>query len=945
MQRYSSEGSVDVLSYEDDSLKREMNQQAGAKSQQIISRIEQHANSKQPVTGAEVYIKFEEQVKELDAELRKLGNKARALGRSAGILAASTRLRERLGRVLYLFRENAQTLFPEEIKEHIHVHHTPVKHIRRWKTKNFLDHTINIQTPLLDDSNSKHDTLAQEFWQFSKDVITLFECFGQYPEFLEELPDFSLAEDLQVWAKLLLENFEHEFATVAFQQFLFDSMVDIGSRLEMLARHFIQVFTTIGIPTVKASQDHGVSNLQNQTIVATLFAGIATGMIQVFSTGDTGGLHDWIVLLWYMTLIFSVASAVNGLLHLSWMQAIYRSPDSHVPWWVLIWLKRFPLVFLVLAVGCFFVALILFALTPQQNRQTLIVTIALSSCSCFGLVAVSSWFSCELIVYSVYGGRKWLADIIWKNSIVSFVKDRWKYLWEAGKNLPKDIEKARSHIRRIENGEIDTGSHVDLLAFTPLKYEDKPMTSAQIARIRWQTAIRRVLEAERRKSRRPTSTEQRPSRLGDLIVKAPMNMIRYQTMSKLQHMKIVLSHRSEDSRQAAMVRCLQFSPDGSHLVSTRWNSRSVIFNLKTHPLHFHSFEHPVKTGYVHQVDWSPDGNKLLMRSNRKLIIWQVAGKKENPHQTIYSNGSPGSYGESHQISQIAMVMEHETEASEHTMRSASWQSDSKGFLYSKGKRFLTMNNSKPIQLLPDNLLQHMELRSLCMSSDSLIIGAATIVQEDQKSFKQYCIIVFDPRKRFKVAKRIPVFYEISNLVLAKDKRSVLVSYVNKVCSRESLYRYPITSTRTDSLLLFDRHQVNSGNSTTLSEPLVQNSYYDTTTDPISTRLSQRFQVYLEGRKTISCSAPQQLVRYISGIANLLHWCIVSDHRLLSRKAESRLLHGTMVRRIICSLQACTTAQFTFGRPTKRNRSLRPSLLTQTATKLRHLGLFSDNTLS
>lgn len=30
------------------------------------------------------------------------------------------------------------------------------------------------------------------------------------------------------------------------------------------------------------------------------------------------------------------------------------------------WIKRFPLVFLVLAVGCFFVALILFALIPQQ---------------------------------------------------------------------------------------------------------------------------------------------------------------------------------------------------------------------------------------------------------------------------------------------------------------------------------------------------------------------------------------------------------------------------------------------------------------------------------------------------------------------------------------------------------------------------------------------------
>ena len=46
----------------------------------------------------------------------------------------------------------------------------------------------------------KSDGLAREFGQFSQDVVTLFECFGQYPEFLEELPDLSLTEDLQISA-------------------------------------------------------------------------------------------------------------------------------------------------------------------------------------------------------------------------------------------------------------------------------------------------------------------------------------------------------------------------------------------------------------------------------------------------------------------------------------------------------------------------------------------------------------------------------------------------------------------------------------------------------------------------------------------------------------------------------------------------------------------------
>jgi WD repeat-containing protein 26 len=78
----------------------------------------------------------------------------------------------------------------------------------------------------------------------------------------------------------------------------------------------------IGIPTVRASQEHYAFNLQNQTIVATLFAGVIPGMIQVFSGQNEGSLTTAILVLWYTGLIFCISSAVNGLLGLSWMRAI-----------------------------------------------------------------------------------------------------------------------------------------------------------------------------------------------------------------------------------------------------------------------------------------------------------------------------------------------------------------------------------------------------------------------------------------------------------------------------------------------------------------------------------------------------------------------------------------------------------------------------------------------
>ena len=88
--------------------------------------------------------------------------------------------------------------------------------------------------------------------------------------------------------------------------------------------------------------------------------------------------------LWFISLVFSISAAVNSLLGLTWMQAILyvalivfgalslrfvfhsRSPDHRVPWWVLIWIKRSPLVLLVLSVACFFIGLVLFVYASGQ---------------------------------------------------------------------------------------------------------------------------------------------------------------------------------------------------------------------------------------------------------------------------------------------------------------------------------------------------------------------------------------------------------------------------------------------------------------------------------------------------------------------------------------------------------------------------------------------------
>lgn len=46
--------------------------------------------------------------------------------------------------------------------------------------------------------------------------------------------------------------------------------------------------------------------------------------------------------------------------------SLSRSPGHRVPWWVLIWIKRSPLVFLVMSVACFSSGLMLFTYSSHQ---------------------------------------------------------------------------------------------------------------------------------------------------------------------------------------------------------------------------------------------------------------------------------------------------------------------------------------------------------------------------------------------------------------------------------------------------------------------------------------------------------------------------------------------------------------------------------------------------
>ena len=148
------------------------------------------------------------------------------------------------------------------------------------------------------------------------------------------------------------------------------------------------------------------------SICLRFFSAVTATTIQ-FSFERTGTEIDhWVNGFWYSSLVFSIASAVNSLVGLTWRQAMYRSPGHRVPWWVLIWIKRSPLVFLIISVTAFSVGLCLFTYASHQPGLVCTLITAFTACSSFGLLAVSSWFVFERLVYSRHKGQLWLDDIL-----------------------------------------------------------------------------------------------------------------------------------------------------------------------------------------------------------------------------------------------------------------------------------------------------------------------------------------------------------------------------------------------------------------------------------------------------------------------------------------------------------------------------------------------------
>jgi WD40 repeat protein len=80
------------------------------------------------------------------------------------------------------------------------------------------------------------------------------------------------------------------------------------------------------------------------------------------------------------------------------------------------------------------------------------------------------------------------------------------------------------------------------------------------------------------------------------------------------------------TEHVALVKHLQFSPDGQFLATCSWDSTALIWRVGAGPSGEFELKHKLLHaarigGFVNQVAWSPSGDRLLARLVKSIKLW------------------------------------------------------------------------------------------------------------------------------------------------------------------------------------------------------------------------------------------------------------------------------------------------------------------------------------
>ncbi|KAK7044558.1 catabolite degradation [Favolaschia claudopus] len=813
------------------------NQQPNFEDDKDVPSVDEHRQA----AGAATFNHFQRRIENLDKQLRNFANATRQLGSSVAILSSAFHLRERIAQLLFLYRENAADLFPRKVahasREPITERQMKVKG-RRRKAKQGYSAPPHLSRPAVDEDLDL-ETFPEQFEALANNIVTFGRCLNEFPEFTDEAINASIVSfegDLRYWASCL-KVYSGQFRYPAVQRYVHDLTVEMGEHLDSI-NSTLAMFVEVGVPTIRFGQKHKTDNLVsfllNLSTVATFFSAVTATTLQFSFELVENPIQHAVNGFWFSSLVFSIAAAVNSLVGLTWKQAMYRSPGHRVPWWVLIWIKRSPLVFLVLSVACFSIGLCLFAYASGQHKVTSTITTILTVFTSFGLAAVSTWFVFERYIFLRHRGGKWLSDVLTEMTdqflaipgvqrtvrLLRKIRRRWRMAMKtvarlAGRVGSKisllskdscDSEKGddlEGNILPVSNGHTRDASVSAMTSVTqlagpsdlnlsttasPSPEPQPPATPTLVAspisetgvpaspgpskgRLLWKNALQTVkmrslvatpfrpnTPHRQRTSSSTTNFGERKRTLADEPIKAVLTRSRIATLrpklQKLQPTEALEAHQ-------ALVRHLQFSPDGKFLATSSWDRTSIIWRIER-----------VSGVFVGQVAWSDTGNMLLTKLVRGVKVWTQDGvcQKTIDRQT--------------------------------NVESITWFPDSKCMLVGNLVTRLDLRGN----ILDQYDFGKIKLHDVAVTPDSTrLLGVGPLLESPSglhpsKSPAEKRLVVYNTELK-QVEHQTPVLTDVRDVTLARNTRQglvALVSYENK--APPQLWRMELLKDRENAAL-------------------------------------------------------------------------------------------------------------------------------------------------
>ncbi|KAJ7461797.1 WD40 repeat-like protein [Mycena galericulata] len=796
------------------------NQQPSFEDDRDVPSVDEHRQA----VGAETFNRFQSRIDHLDKQLRNFANATRQLGSSVAILSSAFHLRERIAQILFLYRENAADLFPRKISHATRENLETAKIKGRRKVKPVkANYTAppHFTRPSIDE-NLDLEKFPEQFEALANNIVTFGRCLNEFPEFTDEAINASITSfegDLRYWASCL-QVYHGQFRYPAVQRYVHDLTSEMGEHIDSITSTLV-MFVEVGVPTIRFGQKHKTDNLLNLSTVATFFSAVTATTLQFSFNLTFTRTQAAVNSFWFASLVFSIAAAVNSLLGLTWKQAMYRSPGHRVPWWVLIWIKRSPLVFLVMSVACFSIGLCLFAYASGQDKATSIITTILTIFTSFGLAAVSAWFAMERYIFLRHRGRKWLSDALMEAATQFLAIPGIKRIGNFFRRIKRRFRSAKKAMRRVSSktvsllsthssdsekgddleanilpvsnshsrdtsamasvAQLQAGSEAGPSSPTPStpvagNLPTFPTTSSESAtpttpgptkgKLLWRNALQtvkmrsvaatpfgpRTPHRQRTTSSTLTNLGERKRTLMEEPIKAGV-MVRSRVATLRPKLNTLVATEGLDAHQA-LVRHLQFSPDGKFLATSSWDRTSIIWRVEKPSLSLHRMLLHAQ-GFVGQVAWSDTGNILLTKLNRGMKVWTEDGVCQR-------------------------TIDRET-----NVESITW--------FPGGQAFLSVEGNTVTKLdLHGNILDQydfgqMKLHDVAVTPDGMrLLGVGPLLQspsglQPSKSPAEKRLAVYNTELKL-IEHQTPVLNDVRDVTLARNTRHgliALVSYENK----------------------------------------------------------------------------------------------------------------------------------------------------------------------